>query len=302
LQSALPPNYLFPGAEDGSSHSDDLTQLAVLVTGADGTPYSAGVWRLHLRIPTDYPKSPPKATFKTRIYHPNVDEKTGAVCLETLKRDWDPKLTLKDILVTISCLLIQPNPDSALNAAAGSLIQEDYEAFSRQARLMTSIHAPIPKSLSAAIQEAKQRGEEVVALDGEKQSEGQEPPEEDDTKENDPRQSSNLLRCVHPSQATGKRPLSELPVPEDRDAIDPTDLEPQRKSPRTMGVDGPHPRSRSGASTSEDGVEKASTHDHERQVNLTTDKQRQRPGSAVGQGSSTSVARRKQPRMGIRRL
>jgi ubiquitin-conjugating enzyme E2 S len=50
-------------------------------------------------MPMDYPKNPPKGTFKTRMWHPNVEESTGAVCLETLKRDWDPKLTLKDILL-----------------------------------------------------------------------------------------------------------------------------------------------------------------------------------------------------------
>ena len=80
--------------------------------------------------------------------------------METLKRDWDSKLTLRDVLVTISCLLIQPNPDSALNAEAGALIQEDYDAFSRRAKLMTSIHANIPKALQVAVQEAQERGQE----------------------------------------------------------------------------------------------------------------------------------------------
>lgn len=96
--SDLPPNYLFPPGSN-NSHSDDLTQLTILLTGPSGTPYSEGLWRLQLRIPEDYPKSPPKAYFKTRIWHPNVEESTGAVCVDTLKRDWDPKLTLRDILV-----------------------------------------------------------------------------------------------------------------------------------------------------------------------------------------------------------
>ncbi|KAL1996728.1 hypothetical protein VTN49DRAFT_7593 [Thermomyces lanuginosus] len=162
--SDLPPNYLFPPGSNGS-HSDDLTQLTVLLTGPTGTPYSEGLWRLQLRIPEDYPKNPPKAYFKTRIWHPNVEESTGAVCVDTLKRDWDPKLTLRDILVTISCLLIQPNPESALNSTAGALMQEDYNEFARRARLMTSIHAPIPQDMVDAVMEAKQRGEdpEMVA-------------------------------------------------------------------------------------------------------------------------------------------
>jgi len=58
-------------------------------------------------------------------------------------------------------LLIQPNPDSALNSAAGQLLQDDYKAFARQAKLMTSIHASIPSELSEAVLAAKRRGEEA---------------------------------------------------------------------------------------------------------------------------------------------
>ncbi|PGH00143.1 ubiquitin-conjugating enzyme E2 S [Blastomyces parvus] len=159
-RDGLPPYYLFPPSNTTSSFPDDLTQLTVLLTGPQGTPYSQGLWQLHLRIPEDYPKNPPKAAFKTRIWHPNVDESTGAVCVDTLKKDWDAKLTLKDVLVTISCLLIHPNPDSALNSAAGSLLQDDYEAFARQAKLMTSIHAPIPKDMKPAVMEARRNGDE----------------------------------------------------------------------------------------------------------------------------------------------
>ena len=152
----LPPNYLFaPGASD----YDDLTQLDILITGPTHTPFVAGVWKLHLSIPATYPQQPPTANFRTSIFHPNVDPQTGGVCVETLKRDWDSKLTLRDVLITMSCLLIQPNPDSALNAEAGSLIQENYEAFAKRAELMTSIHAAIPKSLQAAVKEAQNRGQ-----------------------------------------------------------------------------------------------------------------------------------------------
>ena len=156
-RSPLPPNYLFP---TGSSEANDLTQLDILLAGPTYTPFAAGVWKLHLTIPPNYPQQPPKANFRTSIFHPNVDSQTGGVCVETLKRDWDDKLTLKDVLVTISCLLIQPNPDSALNAEAGALIQENYGAFARRAELMTSIHATIPKALRVAVTEAQNRGQE----------------------------------------------------------------------------------------------------------------------------------------------
>ena len=60
---------------------------------------------------------------------------------------------------TVSCLLLQPNPDSALNSTAGHLLQDDYDSFARQARLMTSIHARIPLEFRKDVLAAKRRGE-----------------------------------------------------------------------------------------------------------------------------------------------
>ncbi|MCJ1385753.1 ubiquitin-conjugating enzyme E2 S [Xylographa soralifera] len=242
-KSELPPYYLFQAG--AASMPDDLTQLSILLTGPQGTPYAAGVWKLHLKIPHDYPKSAPKASFRTKMWHPNVEESTGSVCVETLKRDWQPKLTLRDILMTISCLLIQPNPDSALNASAGKLLQEDYEAFSRQAKLMTSIHAPIPTSLQAAVAAAKSRGEETKPVTA-KQTSRKRPhlaledpiiphqtvpdhdtdPSDDEataSKENDPALSPSPVNPPMPSSRRPqllKRPLSDLPTPTETDSDD----------------------------------------------------------------------------------
>ncbi|KAF2496113.1 UBC-like protein, partial [Lophium mytilinum] len=146
--AGLPPNYLFPPSSN-SSHDPtaDLTHLDVLLAGPPGTPFASGLFALHLSIPPTYPVHPPTATFRTRIFHPNVDEATGAVCVETLKRDWSEKLKLRDVLVTISCLLIQPNPESALNAEAGRLCAEDWGSFERRVKVWVGIHAGVPKGL-----------------------------------------------------------------------------------------------------------------------------------------------------------
>ncbi|KAF2855967.1 UBC-like protein [Plenodomus tracheiphilus IPT5] len=157
--AGLPPNYLFPPSSDGSA---DLTSLDVLLAGPVGTPYAGGVWRLHLDIPPTYPAAPPTAQFRTRLWHPNIDEATGAVCVETLKRDWSSALKLRDVLVTISCLLIQPNPSSALNEAAGKLASDDWDTFCRRAKLMTEIHAPVPAHIADKVKEAQMRGEETI--------------------------------------------------------------------------------------------------------------------------------------------
>ncbi|KAF1356806.1 hypothetical protein BDV97DRAFT_365522 [Delphinella strobiligena] len=170
----LPPNYLFDPKVDPSS---DLTVLDILLAGPQSTPYEAGLFKLHLSIPPTYPTDPPKAFFRTKIFHPNIEPETGAVCVETLKRDWSSSLTFRDVLVTISCLLVQPNPSSALNAEAGMLLEQQggtgWEGFEKRAKLMTKLQAGVPGPLREAVHEAQRRGEEPPS-EKEKEKERQE--------------------------------------------------------------------------------------------------------------------------------
>lgn len=115
-------------------------------------------------MPANYPAEPPKATFKTKIFHPNIDDRSGDVCVGTLKRDWKPTLTLKDVLQTIRCLLIQPNPTSSLNEEAGRLLLEEYGEYARHARLITGVHAGVPEELQELAEEARNRGEDVKCV------------------------------------------------------------------------------------------------------------------------------------------
>lgn len=149
----LPPNYIpNPAAADSS----DLTALSLLLAGPDNTPYSNGVFSLELRM-DNYPIAPPTAHFRTKLFHPNVDPTSGAVCVDTLKRDWKSELTLRDVLVTITCLLVCPNPASALNAEAGHLMEDDFAEFEHRAKMWSRIHASVPEHLREAVDEAKSR-------------------------------------------------------------------------------------------------------------------------------------------------
>ena len=57
------------------------------------SPYEGGVFFLNVRFPTDYPFKPPNIQFITSIYHPNVNQQ-GHICLDILKTQWSPALTL----------------------------------------------------------------------------------------------------------------------------------------------------------------------------------------------------------------
>ena len=83
---------------------------------------------------------PPLGRFATKIFHPNVSS-AGEICVNTLKKDWQSSFGIAHILVTVKCLLIYPNPESALDEEAGKLLLENYDSYFSRAKLITSVHA-----------------------------------------------------------------------------------------------------------------------------------------------------------------
>jgi hypothetical protein len=72
---------------------------------------------LELFLPEEYPMTPPKVRFMTKIYHPNVD-RLGRICLDVLKDKWSPALQIRTVLISIQALMSAPNPDDPLNNEA----------------------------------------------------------------------------------------------------------------------------------------------------------------------------------------
>jgi ubiquitin-conjugating enzyme E2 L3 len=50
----------------------------------DSPPYDKGAFRIEVNFPAEYPSKFPKITFKTKIYHTNIDE-MGQVCLSVIR-------------------------------------------------------------------------------------------------------------------------------------------------------------------------------------------------------------------------
>ena len=121
-------------------NEENITQIDTEYAGPEGTPYEGGSFRMRLSIDAEYPAVPPKGRFLTKIFHPNVSA-TGDVCVNVLKRDWKPDMGLSHILTVIRCLLVEPNPESALNEEAGMLLLEGFDEFAVKAKMMTEIHA-----------------------------------------------------------------------------------------------------------------------------------------------------------------
>ncbi|BEI83288.1 hypothetical protein CcaverHIS002_0311560 [Cutaneotrichosporon cavernicola] len=119
---------------------DDISAIEGWVAGPPGTPYDGGYFKVLFDFGPEYPNLPPKCTMATKIFHPNISKK-GEICVDTLKKGWRKDYGVGHVLTVIKCLLIVPNPDSALDEEAGKQLNEDYDGYCKYAKLITGIHA-----------------------------------------------------------------------------------------------------------------------------------------------------------------
>lgn len=128
------------GIEYVENEENSVSEIHAMIMGPEETPFFGGRFRLKLVISEEYPNVPPRGFFLTKIFHPNIAG-NGDICVNTLKKDWNPQVTIKHILQVIRCLLIIPFPESSLNDEAGKLFMESYEEYAVRARIMTEVHA-----------------------------------------------------------------------------------------------------------------------------------------------------------------
>ncbi|KAH7908839.1 ubiquitin-conjugating enzyme/RWD-like protein [Hygrophoropsis aurantiaca] len=122
------------------TNEDNMLDVTGIIEGPEGTPYAGGYFKVRFKFSEEFPAAPPKCWFATKIFHPNVSN-AGEICVNTLKKDWKSTYGIGHILVTVKCLLIYPNPESALDEEAGKLLLEDYDSYCSRAKLITSVHA-----------------------------------------------------------------------------------------------------------------------------------------------------------------
>lgn len=104
-----PPENCSAGPKD----MKDLELWEATIIGPPGTPYEGGLFRLEVRFPPDYPFKPPRCRFLTKIYHCNINSE-GGICLDILKDQWSPALTISKVLLSICSLLSDANPNDPL--------------------------------------------------------------------------------------------------------------------------------------------------------------------------------------------
>ncbi|KAF7123215.1 hypothetical protein RHSIM_Rhsim12G0178500 [Rhododendron simsii] len=121
--------------------SNSLTHLTGTIPGPLATPYEGGNFNIDIVLPDGYPFEPPRMQFATKVWHPNISSQSGAICLDILKDQWSPALTLKTALLSVQALLSAPEPDDPQDAVVAQQYLRDYQTFAATARYWTETFA-----------------------------------------------------------------------------------------------------------------------------------------------------------------
>ena len=115
---------------------DNLFDWQASIIGPSKSPYAGGYFKLSITFSDKYPFKPPRIKFITRIFHPNINSR-GSICLDILNTNWSPALTITKVLLSISSLLTDPNPNDPLSKEAADLYLKSKEQYNLRAREYT---------------------------------------------------------------------------------------------------------------------------------------------------------------------
>jgi len=119
---------------------EDIYIWEAVIYGSTGSVYEGGIFNLIIEFPTNYPFKPPKVKFTTKIYHPNINL-AGGICLDILKDNWSPALTISKVLISICSLLTDPNPDDPLVPEIADTYVKNRLKYDLTAREWTNFYA-----------------------------------------------------------------------------------------------------------------------------------------------------------------
>ena len=120
--------------------NDNLYQWQATIIGPTKSPYEGGVFYIRIEFPKTYPFKPPKLNFITKIYHCNISN-DGSICLDILKEQWSPALTISKVLLSICSLLDDPNPDDPYLPEIANLLKNNKRLHDENARNYTLRYA-----------------------------------------------------------------------------------------------------------------------------------------------------------------
>ena len=130
-----------------------LVRLSQLEPVGAAGPYAGGSWKVHVELPEGYPYKSPSIGFCNRMFHPNVDEMSGTVCLDVINQTWSPMFDLLNVFeVFLPQLLLYPNPTDPLNGEAAALMMREPDGYNARIRECVEKYAQ-PSMVAASTEE-----------------------------------------------------------------------------------------------------------------------------------------------------
>jgi len=129
LQTELDELELPPGGAIDFPDKNNLMCFYVTLVPDEGF-WRKGSFAFSFSVPGGYPHDAPKVKCDTKVYHPNIDTQ-GNVCLNILREDWNPVLSISSIIYGLLHLFLEPNPTDPLNHEAAELLRRDRWEFGR---------------------------------------------------------------------------------------------------------------------------------------------------------------------------
>ncbi|CAI2374706.1 unnamed protein product [Moneuplotes crassus] len=144
--------------------ADNMSEFTIILDGPQDSPYEGGKWKLLVTLPEQYPYKSPSIGFLNKIFHPNIDEASGSVCLDVINQTWSPMYELRNVFeVFLPQLLLYPNPTDPLNGDAANLMMTDKDKYEAKIRSYVKKYGSLDKV--GANDEADQEPEEEAKVE-----------------------------------------------------------------------------------------------------------------------------------------
>ena len=125
----------------GPTSVDNLFEWQATVKGPEDSFYNKGIFKIKIIFPEEYPFLPPKINFVTKIYHPNISQETGYVCLNNIEKNWKPSYTIEKLLNEIINLLKYPSYEEYYEPVLAYELRVDPNQFKKVALEWVSTYA-----------------------------------------------------------------------------------------------------------------------------------------------------------------